>query len=218
MIYTIIAYRWGWLNNHQYSVAATQDEDKASSLAREECDSRGGKYGVAVYEWTDDETCRMVEYFPSSYGEDKPFENHRLTMFSSVGHSAHEVAMSGVYWSAPKGETAMRPKAVPVPRWLHDAVLRHETTNRFMDAVWSDIQERKAAGATERSAAEQKRWTSRTLRAIEREVRAQLREAPAKRQGTMASFQARREGQGAKPAAAAPAVEPDAAESAPDIG
>lgn len=216
MIYTVIAYRWGWLNNHQYSVAATQDEDRASSLASEECDSRGGKYGVAVYEWSDDETCRMVEYYPSSYGEERPFENHRLTMFSSVGHSAHEVATTGVAWAAPKGESAMQPKAVAIPRWLREAVERHETTNRFMDAVWGDIRERQAAGTGERTPEEQKRWTDATLRGIERDVRRMLREAPAKRRGTMAARQQRQAIQGA---AAVPAGDPaEPGEATPAAG
>lgn len=50
-IYTVIAYRWGYLNDHNYQVGAFLNKDYAIDVAKTACEDRGGKYAVAVYEW-----------------------------------------------------------------------------------------------------------------------------------------------------------------------
>lgn len=85
-IYLAIAYRWGWLNNHSYFVAIGHDGRKITLEAESECRGRGGKYGVRVLKFTKPEgVYEEVAYFPSTYGEESAYENHRIGMFENVG-------------------------------------------------------------------------------------------------------------------------------------
>ena len=80
-MFAIIAYRWGW-TNHWYMVGVEKTEEKAILLAMDESESRGGKYGVTVY----DENTNIVGHSPSSYNEEEPYHNARITMFEMIGN------------------------------------------------------------------------------------------------------------------------------------
>jgi hypothetical protein len=88
--FLVTAYRWGWLNEHQYVVALTNDHEKAEAMAKAECDDRGGKYGCAVWRpRVEAKTCDDLEvcfYAPSLYGEDKPHFNRRMDAFERIGN------------------------------------------------------------------------------------------------------------------------------------
>ena len=87
MTYLVTAYRWGWTNNHHYIVYCGPNEDRAWDLAEEECNDRGGKYGVAVNRYKEDgEHDTICAYYPSSWGEKLPYHNYRLDYISRLGH------------------------------------------------------------------------------------------------------------------------------------
>ncbi len=87
MTILVTAYRWGWLNNHQYIVYCGDDEQLAEEMAEQECDDRGGKYGVAVRHYCEDgDYSRLMSYHKSSWGENLPYHNYRLDYISRLGH------------------------------------------------------------------------------------------------------------------------------------
>jgi hypothetical protein len=136
MLYTVVAYRWGWVNNHTYTVAVTQNADLARTKAEEECADRGGKYGVAVYEWTDETTQRRIAYFASQYEETVPAQNPRIEMFERIGHNVHEVATTGLVWEAPEGHSGPAvPTPVDAPEWMIAKVRQHELLSRMSIAL-----------------------------------------------------------------------------------
>lgn len=171
MHYLAIAYRWGWTNAHQYHVALTQDEARCMELAREECDDRGGKYGVAVLKWSSETEYERVAYFPSSYGEEAPHNNERIAMFESIGHDVHNVVTTLTRWVAsetPQGGTV--PQAVEPPEWLVEFVRHREEHCRFMNAVTAHHQARRLAGLGKEPAEESKAWVEATMANVRREV------------------------------------------------
>ena len=182
MHYTVIAYRWGWTNNTHYFVACTADADKACNLAREEADDRGGKYGVAVYEWADETSFVLHEYHPSTWGEDKPHHNDRIDMFHSLGHDLHGAVTTGVHWVATgeAGESAR--EVVEVPAWAVDKVRQREQMCRYMTALHLDIEERQRAQLPQRSADERKAWFDALSARIDTEVETLLQKAAAERE------------------------------------
>lgn len=86
MHYTLVAYRYGQLNAHQYKVAQTDRLSRALELAQEARNDRAGKYGVAVYQWEGEDHCKQVVYFPSQMREKEPFDNVRLEQYLALGH------------------------------------------------------------------------------------------------------------------------------------
>lgn len=87
MTYLATAYRFGWYNNHSYVVYCGNDYDRALELAEAEANDRGGKYGVDVRSYDDEGDWQMLlAYYPSSWGETKPYHNYRLDYFSRLGH------------------------------------------------------------------------------------------------------------------------------------
>jgi hypothetical protein len=79
--WAVIAYRWGWINAHQYIVRVTTDLQAAKDAADAEAAHRGGKYGVTV--WGNEGA--SVYHAPSCYGESKAHVNYRVEMMESVG-------------------------------------------------------------------------------------------------------------------------------------
>lgn len=79
--WAVIAYRWGWLNDHQYIVRVTTDLQEAQDAADAEAAYRGGKYGVTVW----DKDGAAVHHAPSCYGEKAAHINYRVEMFETVG-------------------------------------------------------------------------------------------------------------------------------------
>ena len=121
MTYVVTAYRWGWLNGHQYTIYAGLDRAKAIALAQAENADRGGKYGCSVVEFTDlpdgQQDTKEVAYFPSSYEEKKAETNHRLDMFSSLGHKFYAFAEGEVFLPQ-EGTSVLKPTKVDPPSWV----------------------------------------------------------------------------------------------------
>lgn len=137
-MYVSIAYRWGYLNGHQYFVYVGSDKAKATALAHAENSDRGGKYGCAVIEFKDEDAGEQrssnVAYFASSYGETKPFHNYRIDMFQNLGHKFHHYAEGTVYLPEDsdtikdregKPARVLKPHKMEPPQWVLDAV-KHE--------------------------------------------------------------------------------------------
>lgn len=83
MIYVVTGYRWGLRDDHSYVVAVDPDFDKATQLAREELEYRGGKYAMEITRHQIGERCGgdnpVVAYMESPYfgkcggkGHDQP--------------------------------------------------------------------------------------------------------------------------------------------------
>jgi hypothetical protein len=79
--WAVIAYRWGWINGHQYIVRVTNDLQAAMDAADAEAMHRGGTYGVTVW----DSDGAQVYHSPSSYREAAAHVNYRKEMFEAVG-------------------------------------------------------------------------------------------------------------------------------------
>lgn len=123
-IFVVVAYRWGWLNNDWYHVCAKADENEAVDDAEAECGSRGGKYGVAVY---DAESWEMVNYFPSIYREKKPYANWRIMAAERVGlHVLTATETGESLQPSDDDETSLEFKEAPLPDWLREDA-KHET-------------------------------------------------------------------------------------------
>lgn len=138
-IFIIKAYRWGWLNDHQYDVAVCTDEGRACELAREEADDRGGKYGVQVVCWNGETSSRPVAYFASSYGESEPRHNWRINMFESLGQDVHWVA---------RQQKVRDGAALDAVTWATQVVCERESMAKFMAQVQARALDNMAQGCT----------------------------------------------------------------------
>jgi hypothetical protein len=87
MIYVVIAYKWGWINNTHFLVCATSNYEKAIKEAKITHKTWEGKCGVVVYDTPDilDDDTYVVFYLPSSYNENRPFVNKQLELYKEVG-------------------------------------------------------------------------------------------------------------------------------------
>jgi hypothetical protein len=179
MLYTVIAYRWGWTNADRYQVAACLDADEAFELAQEECNDRGGKYGVAVYEWASSTDERRVAYYPSSYGEERPHMNQRIEMFRTIGQRIHEVATTHTKWGSDESGTGNVPTEVVPPDWVSRLVQEQEASQRFHTALQRDVQERHEAGAPALDPDESKQWVAHLTATSQQEAEAYMSQAPA---------------------------------------
>ena len=174
VLFTVAAYRWGWLNGHQYMVGVETDLERAIQRADEEASNRGGKYGVTVMGWESpligcdesgefkQQTCRRLHHASSTCGEDEPYENARLEMFYKLGHTVHEVATSGqmrlpkdvdphtLGTPAPADRAPSSAVVIPAYPWLRHAVRHAESESRLMDAVREKICSDRAAGVVPR--------------------------------------------------------------------
>lgn len=134
-MYLVTAYRWGWINAHQYPVYCGADHTKAVALARAENATRGGKYGCAVYEWDADGTeAKLTEYFGSSMSEEhKPFHNWRICYFERLGNLLDRYA-DGKMW-LPVGDGTVKLTAVPPPPDFVLEQIKHERdlTDRLIE-------------------------------------------------------------------------------------
>jgi hypothetical protein len=125
--YVVMAYRWGQKNAHSYIVTSGTDLDAMISIAEEECQDRGGKYGVAVIrtnpDWRSTANHEEVKYFPSLFGEEALFYQHRIDAELSVGRMVIEAVKTGKTYLRPTdGSYVMRNESVEVPGWLADEV------------------------------------------------------------------------------------------------
>lgn len=107
--YAVIAYRWGWLNAHQYLVAMCADEETAKAWGEFEQQARAGKYGVLVARQSlpplpdkesddyDGATFETVAYYPSRDCENEPQMNFRLRAAERIGtYVTHVVEGDGL--------------------------------------------------------------------------------------------------------------------------
>ena len=146
--YVTIAYMWGQTNGHQYRVYAGPQRETAIAHATAEQSDRGGKYGCAVYEYTENGTKETLIHYcgASMHGEDAPFHNHRLDMFSTLGHKFARFAEGFEYHTEPEnfgGKTAMvvRERPVKPPQWVKDVYEREQKQAEMLD----DMLRRQAA-------------------------------------------------------------------------
>ena len=72
MTFLVKAYRFGFVNEHNYVVYCGNDKDMAYDLAEEEANERGGKYAMLILEYPEDGIDPIsVDYLNSSLGEDR---------------------------------------------------------------------------------------------------------------------------------------------------
>lgn len=130
--YFVIAYRWGCTNLHHYFVYCGQDRTKADALANAECSDRGGKYGVAVYEFdTDGTNYNLASYFGAiMHQEEKPFHNHRIDFFQSLGHKFADFAQGR---ETHVEDSIVKWKECDPPQWVKDEYEREKKTCEFME-------------------------------------------------------------------------------------
>jgi len=81
-MFVVIAYRWGNTCEHNYLVTASADLDAIIKVADDECDNRGGKYGVTVWYVSEPHEKKyirkVIKHFPSTCGEDSPYEEDMM--------------------------------------------------------------------------------------------------------------------------------------------
>ena len=108
--YLAIAYRWGWLNGHQYLIYCGEDRTKAEALSRAEQADRGGKYGCAVYEVSAAGTeQKLIGYFGATmHNEPAPFYNPRIDYFNQLGYILHTYAQGHAYVPDPENNEFMQ--------------------------------------------------------------------------------------------------------------
>jgi hypothetical protein len=182
MLYTIIAYRWGWLNAHHYPVATLADREEALRLAVEARDDRGGKYGVVVCEWTSTTEYSQCNYFPSLYGETKPFRNERIEAFQDIGGDVHSVVTSGIrYWS-PTGDGRQEAVGESAPDWVIASVRRREITCQFEVAL------REQRDSKPKDEAARTAWIKELLVIAERDTDDLLSKVPENRKLTLEAW------------------------------
>lgn len=96
MAYVAVAYRYGWNNGHWYIVAASGDLEAVTKAAEEENKSRGGKYGIEVYEiGLGDTEEKALCYFPSAWDEKKPRLCIKQEVWEKVGFYVLDVIHQG---------------------------------------------------------------------------------------------------------------------------
>lgn len=72
MTFLVKAYRYGFVNEHNYVVYCGNDGEMAYNLAEEEANERGGKYAMLILEYPQDGIDPIsVDYLGSSLGEDR---------------------------------------------------------------------------------------------------------------------------------------------------
>lgn len=137
LTYVAIAYRWGWTNNSWYLIYAGPDKTKAVALASQECSDRGGKYGCEVIQTGEDGTSEnFVAYFPSIYGESRCHVNHKIQMFSNIGHRAADAADGLIYVQNEDEKVGiLRPAPVEPPKWLKEIVEKEEAMCKTLQSI-----------------------------------------------------------------------------------
>lgn len=146
-IYLAVAYRWGETNNHYYYVYAGNDRTKALALAQAEREDRGGKYGVAVWEFTPDGIdYKRVGYFPScaeDTDESEPRYNHGIDYHQRLGFFLHECAAGKALLPDPNNATAtiktLVYQDVEIPEFMREKVAQEK---RLLAALNDAMRER----------------------------------------------------------------------------
>ena len=191
MLYTVVAYRYGCLNDHHYHVAATADEDVACNIAEEECNDRGGKYGVAVYAWSSATEHKQHAYFPSLAHEDAPYHNRRVDMYEALGHNLHTAVTTATVHDAEKtGDGLFRniPRAIEAPEWAVEFVRQQEQRLRFVETVDEDLKARKDASLGMRTKEENSAWCKEQSARIAVEVNEFLAQAQSKQAAALERY------------------------------
>jgi len=119
-VYVVVAYRWGTLNNHTYNVTATADRAEAIASAKDECDGRGGKYGVGVMEYPAE---KRIAYFPSigdSADATGPEHSDELAAAHYIGGAMLTAFQRGVRWAPSGPAAALTEVPAEIPSWIAD--------------------------------------------------------------------------------------------------
>lgn len=122
-MFVVVAYRWGWTNFGWYIHDAFTDLNDAVNSADEECQGRGGKYGVAVEKTPHGE---IAAYFPSSYGEAGPHCNRRIAVAEHIGLDVLNAVQDGEAMLPVDGTDFLRATKVEAPQWMHERVKHYE--------------------------------------------------------------------------------------------
>lgn len=124
-MYLVIAFRWGWTNNHWYIVYGGSDRAKACAMAKSERDNRAGKYGCVAYEFNAEGTdCSAIAYEASLYAEPEAEHNERIEYFRRLGHFMDGYANGNVLLPDPLNPGQMRYTDVEAPQVVKDEVGR----------------------------------------------------------------------------------------------
>ena len=126
IFYIAIAYRWGCSNEHQYIVGSLDSLEELDRIAVLECQNRGGKYGIAIYQIDNSISDNMsnlyhtlVRYHSSLYGEDKPIKDFEIESAKEIGQQIIR-AFKGhsIYLSTNENDTKLELTTVVLPEWL----------------------------------------------------------------------------------------------------
>lgn len=115
-IYLVRSFRYGWLQEDS-TLLITTSLIEARLEAFDEVQCCGGKYGVGVYLY---EPPQLLEYYPSSRGEERPRWNKRIAMERELGK-----------WVLARMED--EPQTVEVPEWLQE---EYEHAERVVEIFW----------------------------------------------------------------------------------
>ena len=147
-VYLVVAYRWGETNNHSYFVYAGMDHKQALELAELECQDRGGKYGVAAWEFTQDgRDYKLAGYFPSS-AEDadtpEPRYNHGIDYNIRLGAFLNECASGRALLPDPSSAAAttgrmLTYQEVEIPDYMREKVDRETRLLRAMNDAMREV-------------------------------------------------------------------------------
>lgn len=195
VLFTVMAYRYGWKNGGTRHVAVEVDLDRAILRAQEDHGGPGSKYGVAVYGWTSSlsgvdrsgelsqQESKLLHYLPSSYEEKEPYENERINMFTNIGQFVHGVVTEGIMvvseddGTAEMGEPVFNGKgqqyAVHIPKqaWLRHVVRKKEWESRFTRALFERVkQPRPTPGTRHEMSPEDQTWFDQTQARITQEL------------------------------------------------
>lgn len=129
MMYLVMAYRGGRLNDHQYPVYCGESLEAATQSAERESADRGGKYGCAVYQYDETGSFKRIQYVGSSlHNENEPFHNVQADYFHHLGYVLDAYARGLSFEPCAEGEEFLELKeAQPLPAALQAEVTRQAT-------------------------------------------------------------------------------------------
>jgi hypothetical protein len=143
--YFTVAYRWGYTNEHSYFVYVGTDQVKAVTLAENEAQDRGGKYGCAVYEFDENGIDYQLIFYSPSMSEDQtdrePKHNFRLDYLTMMGLFFDGACDGAVYLPGEAGKGAKH-TLVDVPEVLKAE--RDRQLEQLHSLMYADDQQRAA--------------------------------------------------------------------------
>lgn len=132
--YVAMAYRYGQVNDDQYIVSASSDQELIGKLARNEWQNRGGKYSIVIYACDSNneaESSKLIEYIPSSVehiNTNGPRINFHKEAAEDIGRDIIEAFEKGTVLMPDKKQSTeantivLSPQKVSLPKWLQEKV------------------------------------------------------------------------------------------------